>query len=569
MKEQLTYEELNEKYQQLSRKYSEVLNDLTETRHQLTESNEVIEAIRTGQVDAILLQGDNGQQVFTLNNADQTYRKFIDKMTEGAVTMDKTGIILYCNSNFASLMNVPLELITGTAFSRFISPADQVVFQDLLETAWDNEIKGELKLMNSNGVAIPFNMSFTPLHLDEGLCMGIIFTDLSVHKKYQQQLTQQNQRLAEAKRLVEKLNHDLEDTVEERTRELYLSREHFKFLGDNIPVIAWTALPDGQMNYFNKRWEQFTGLEPAQSRESGWKQVLHPEDLPTFMNVWQSCLETGKAFGLETRLRNGMDGQYRWYLSRALPYKNKDNVIQLWFGTCTDIDDQKTALEKKDEFIGIASHELKTPLTSLKGYLHLIESSTKNDHHPRIKNFIVRANENLGKLQHLVEDLLNVSKINAGKFNFEVSKMSVSHLIHKCTENLELVYPELNIDKKIEGDCFINGNIPQLEQVLINLINNAVKYSPGSNRIIVGASVVAGKMVKVYVTDFGLGLSEDQKNLIFERFYRVENLKHFTSGLGMGLYISTNIVNKHHGHMGVDSKLNEGSTFWFEIPVCE
>jgi len=569
MNEQLRYEELNKRYQQLSAEYRAALDDLNQTRHQLTESNEVIEAIRTGQVDAILLEGHNGQQVFTLKNADQTYRKFIDKMTEGAVTMDKTGIILYCNSSFASLMNIPLEKIMGTPFSRFLAPADKDIYEKLLETAWDKEVKGEVALLNANGVTVPFSMSFTALHLDEGLCMGIIFSDLSVHKRYQQLLTEQNQHLAAAKHMVEKLNHDLEDTVKERTRELFLSREHFKFLGDNIPVIAWTAFPDGQVNYYNKRWEQLTGLESDISRKSGWKQVVHPDDLTTFMNVWQSCLETGQPFGLELRLRNASDDQYRWYLNRALPYKNRDGVIQLWFGTCTDIDDQKTALEKKDEFIGIASHELKTPLTSLKGYLHLIESYTKNEQHPTLKKFIVRANENLGKLQHLVEDLLNVSKINAGKFNFEVSKMSVSRLIHQCSENLELVYPELDIEKKIEGDCFINGNIPQLEQVLINLINNAVKYSPGSNKIVIGASVVAGKMVRVYVKDFGLGLSEDQKNLIFERFYRVENLKHFTSGLGMGLYISTNIINKHHGHMGVDSKLNEGSTFWFEIPVCE
>ncbi|MEO8795577.1 MAG: ATP-binding protein [Daejeonella sp.] len=569
MKEELSYQELQEKYQQMVLAHQEVVDHLAETREQLNESTEILEAIRTGQVDAIMLDGENGSQVFTLKTADQTYRKFIEKMNEGAVTVGKDGIILYSNSSFATLLNTPLETIIGSSFINFLAEGDQDLYQDFFYSAWDTDVKGELSLLNANAREIPCSLSFTSLKLDEGLCMSIIFTDLSEHKRYQRLLTEQNQRLIATKNLVEQLNSDLEDTVRHRTRELFLSREHFKFLGDNIPVIAWTALPDGKINYYNKTWYKYTGLDLDSTRGWGWEQVVHPDDLSTCLNVWRSCLATGKPYSLELRYRDGENGDYRWYLSKALPYKNEKGEIELWFGTSTDIDDQKIALERKDEFIGIASHELKTPLTSLKGYLQLIESFESEDLHPTVKLFISRANNNLSKLQNLVEDLLNVSKINAGKFNFEISKISVTDLINQCVENLELVFPNLIIEKRIEETCFTEGNTQQLEQVLINLINNAEKYSPGSNKIVVGTQKSETGMVKVYVTDFGLGLSEDQKNLIFDRFYRIHNLKHFTSGLGMGLYISSNIINRHHGHMGVDSTLGEGSTFWFEIPVCE
>ncbi|MDB5119429.1 MAG: hypothetical protein JWN56_647 [Sphingobacteriales bacterium] len=554
-------------YQQLADELRLTKEQLKETAYQLEESKEVIEALRTGKVDAILVDGENGQQVFTLKSADQTYRIFIEKMTEGAVTINKKGIILYSNSSFASILNTPLEKIIGTPFTKYIALIHTNKYNNLLQSAWNQDIRGELSLQTCDQQEVPFGLSFTALQLDEGLCMSIILTDLSEQKQNQKILKDQNLQLVASKELVEKLNNELEDTVRIRTKELLESREHFKFLCNYIPVMVWTAQPNGYVDYYNKRFYEYTGLNSDTEHGWAWQDIVHPDDLENCIKTWEESLSTGKPYEFEFRLRNP-NNEYHWYLTRSLPYLNNDGSIQIWFGTCMNIEDQRKAMELKDEFIGIASHELKTPLTSLKGYLQLIEGYKKEQLPPMIKQFISKANESLGKLEDLVEDLLNVSKIHAGKLHFEVTEVSTTSMVKLCLENARLIYPSFEFIEDIEDDCKVTGNIGQMEQVLMNLISNAVKYSPHSKQIIV-KSYRCGSDVKISVQDFGLGLSDDKKSLIFERFYRVENKKHFTSGLGMGLYISSNIIERHNGKMGVESKLNEGSTFWFTIPaIC-
>lgn len=567
MNEYLTLEELQETLRKLKAENRMIMDELVETKHQLSESNDIIDAIRTGKVDAIVLEGENGHQVFTLKNADKTYRIFIEKMTEGAVTLNSSGIILYSNSSFARLVQMPLEKIIGTLFLKYINYSEVEKYETTLSAAWESDRKAEFNLIDSEQRIIPCNVSLTALKLEEGLCISVILTDLTVHKESQRLVEQQNEQLARAREQTENLNASLEDKVRQRTRELTESREHFKFLADNIPVMAWTSLANGHVTYFNKRWFQYTGCPLEESEGWAWEKVVHPDDLPACLIAWTKSINTGKPYSIEYRFKNGLTGEYRWHLGKALPYLNEDGSIQLWFGTCTDIEDQKRIIEKKDEFIGIASHELKTPLTTLKGYLQLIESFKKEELHPTVKMFTSKASDSLGRLQDLVDDLLDVSKIQAGKFHFEVSQLSIRHLLENCAENARLINPNHKIHMELEGDWTVDGNMRQLEQVLMNLVNNAVKYSPGKKEIFIKAVLNKEGMVKISVRDLGLGLSEDQVALIFERFYRVEDKKHFTSGLGMGLFISSNIVEKHQGYMGVDSTLGKGSTFWFTLPV--
>ncbi|EOR93439.1 Chemotaxis protein methyltransferase CheR [Arcticibacter svalbardensis MN12-7] len=234
----------------------------------------------------------------------------------------------------------------------------------------------------------------------------------------------------------------------------------------------------------------------------------------------------------------------------------------------TNIEEQKQALAKKDEFIGIASHELKTPLTSLKGYMQLISAYKQNELPPIIKQFAGKANEAIGKLANLVNDLLDVSKIQMGKLEFNTSLLNISDLINICIESAQFMYPNYIISVHGDKDGRATGNMERLEQVLMNLISNAVKYSPVHKDIHIVTEVTETE-VKVSVEDFGIGLSDYQKERIFERFYRVEDNTYATSGLGIGLYISSEIVKAHNGKIGVTSKLNEGSTFYFILPIHE
>ncbi|MGN6181756.1 MAG: PAS domain S-box protein [Mucilaginibacter sp.] len=219
---------------------------------------------------------------------------------------------------------------------------------------------------------------------------------------------------------------------------------------------------------------------------------------------------------------------------------------------------------KKDEFIGMASHELKTPVTSVKGYLQIIERDHQME--SRTRQFVSKALQQVNKLSSLVSDLLDVSKIQSGKLPFSYSSFDVNLLLKDVGEMIEQSNPTYQIEYNLApAEINMEADQQRIEQVIINLISNAIKYSPNSKRVIIG-SVDLHDKVQVSVQDFGIGIEKNHLDRIFSRFYRVENLASHMSGLGIGLYISQEIIKRHKGQLWVNSTPGEGSTFFFEIP---
>lgn len=185
------------------------MKELEELRFQLNEANDTIEAIRTGQVDALVVQGKEGHQVYSLKSADQTYRVFIEKMAEGAVTLNRQGLVLYCNSQFASMAGVSLSQVMGIPFDKFIVAEDLPVFTTAFQESWEQDCKVELMLKCRQGER-PVQLSLTTLDLEEGRSLSVIVTDLTTQKKTQQQLKENNIQLEEINRALELSNHDLQ-----------------------------------------------------------------------------------------------------------------------------------------------------------------------------------------------------------------------------------------------------------------------------------------------------------------------------------------------------------------------
>jgi PAS domain S-box-containing protein len=189
--------------------YEELLNEVKSLRLQLEEANEMLDAIRTGQIDALVVHGKRGHELYTLKTADQTYRLFIEKMTEGAVTLDEHGIILYSNSRFARMIDMPLSKVIGLSFSTFIDSSYKAYYDNLFQRGWKEDCKGELKL-GSEEKYTDVLLSFTTLELDEGVSLSIILTDLTEQKETQKQLKLNNEKLEESNLALENSNHDLQ-----------------------------------------------------------------------------------------------------------------------------------------------------------------------------------------------------------------------------------------------------------------------------------------------------------------------------------------------------------------------
>jgi two-component system CheB/CheR fusion protein len=300
--------------------------ELEELRLKLQEATDTLDAIRTGQVDALVVKNGDDHQLYSLKSADQTYRVFIEKMKEGAVTLNRDEIILYSNSQFASMIGLQLAKVTGIRFTDFIAAESKESFQDLIKKGWESDSKGEVLLINKNNELIPFLLSFTSLELDEGQALSIILTDLSLQKENEKLLKQKNIQLEEARSALAKINENLEELVTERTRELFLSREHFRFLADNIPVIVWTTRPDGTTDYFNKQWFEYTGLSFEQSIKS-LDGVIHPDDLNSAVAAWGEAIKYEKVFEQEYRLKRAIDGAYRWHLGKGQAFRDEDGHI--------------------------------------------------------------------------------------------------------------------------------------------------------------------------------------------------------------------------------------------------
>jgi PAS domain S-box-containing protein len=224
----------------------------------------------------------------------------------------------------------------------------------------------------------------------------------------------------------------------------------------------------------------------------------------------------------------------------------------------------KNLNSKKDEFIGLASHELKTPLTSITAYLQVLGRSQTNETN---RNFVTKSIGQVNKLSALVSDLLDVSKIEAGKLQLAHESFDLINLLNDSIELIELSNTEHKITLHTSIDHLdVQGDPQRIEQVLINLMTNAIKYSPSKFEVDVSVEY-ADNYAKIGVKDRGIGLQKDKQEQIFSRFYRVDGLSPHMSGLGIGLYISREIIERHKGKIWVESDYGQGSTFWFTIPT--
>jgi PAS domain S-box-containing protein len=276
--------------------------------------------------------------------------------------------------------------------------------------------------------------------------------------------------------------------------------------------------------------------------------------------LWETNLPS---FTLETCLRK-KDGSIIWCQVNSILFK--DHGETLGYTIIEDITEQHELKNQRENFISIASHELKTPLTSLQAYLQVMHRMIVNDAviTDKLKNLSANSNRSISKLAALVGDLLDSTKISKGQLNLNISTFTISELVNNCCSHIR---SEGKYHITYKGDLSLNisADEQKIDQILVNLINNAVKYAPESIEIVVEAQDLEDK-IKISVIDFGNGIPKDKIPFLFNSYYQVEQVEKNIQGLGLGLYISAEIIKKHNGEIGVNSEIGKGSTFWFTLP---
>lgn len=453
------------------------------------------------------------------------------------------GTIIKINNTLLNWIGLKREDIEHQlAFGDLISQGGRIYYElfylpSIRLQGYVNEVSFDVK--NSDGSTFPALFNAKGVKDKEGHLIAVNATvyNITDRKKYETELLNAKQ-LAEAEKM------------------------KFEFLSDFIPEMIWTANADGRINYVNKRFTDHFKLGKGQVDEI--LNLLNPEDRLTATEMWTKTVKEQSNFQLQVRFKNHLE-EYQWYLLKAIPFKDTDGPVSKWLGSCLNINAHVLELERRDEFLSMASHELKTPITSLKALLQILNRANEAEMPVKFQGFIRQADRSMEKIITLVDDMLNVKQLKSGHLQLRKTRFNVADMIRS---SLASINTDENFQMEITGDmeAAVDADEHRIEQVVVNFVNNAIKYAPQS-RVIELKIEQNFSTVKISVTDQGPGIPPDKLAHLFERYYQANKKGTQYSGLGLGLYISTEIIERHNGKIGVESQLGAGSTFWFTLPV--
>lgn len=364
------------------------------------------------------------------------------------------------------------------------------------------------------------------------------------------------------------LGYDVSNEIEYKNK-LEANEKRFKILADFMPQFVWTSDKDGVVTYFNRNWYEIFGLDDNIDLDKNFWSLLHPESLDKVRNSWMDAVRQNSTYEVEYQLVNPITNISKWYLARGKRVCNDNDETELWIGTCTDIDDFKQLQKQKDDFIGIASHELKTPLTSLKLYAQSVEINLRKQGDEKNAEVVKKMETQINKLNKLISDLLDVTKIQSGRMVLQDSIFLMEDLVAEIVEEQQMSTKTHTIILTKESAGCIRGDRDRIGQVLSNLINNAVKYSPKAKEVEVNLELIDGS-AKVSIKDNGFGIPQNKIHQVFDQYFRVgSEYEQGINGLGLGLFICAEIINKSNGQIYVKSELHKGSTFCFELPILK
>lgn len=330
------------------------------------------------------------------------------------------------------------------------------------------------------------------------------------------------------------------------------------------PTALWMADKKGNITYVNQTWIDWTGQQYQENLGRGWMKAIVAEDQPAVLESYLDAIYKKQPFEAEFRI-TGDNGENRWFCASGKPQLDSDGHFNGFVGACSDITSQKDLQQQKDDFIGIASHELKTPITSLKAAVQLLDRLGMRPDNPIVPKLLQQAVKSVERVSTLIEDLLNVTKLQHKELGLNKTTFPIAELLESSAGPIALAS-----NQRIEftGDlrAEVEADEQRIDQVITNLLSNSIKYAPDSTVIRINVAKEESQ-VRISVIDQGPGIPKDRLKNLFERFYRVDHMSQQISGLGLGLYISAEIVQRHGGEIGVESEMGTGSTFWFTLPL--
>jgi PAS domain S-box-containing protein len=370
------------------------------------------------------------------------------------------------------------------------------------------------------------------------------------------------------------------------------SEAHFRELADAMPQIVWVADDKGQINYYNQRWSDFIGSGRDLLVDTEWISFLHPDDQQATAEKWRNAVETGEMFQAECRLRQVETGNYRWHLLRAVPIPDETGQVTRWFGTFTDIEDQKqaeekvrvlnTVLEKRvsertaqlqasnqelEAFSYSVSHDLRAPLRSINAFSELVREDYGDRLDDQGRQYLRIVKEASTQMGRLIDDLLHLSRVTRGQARRR--QIDLTAIVHLIIGDLKRLEPHREVEFVIAPELKANADERLMRIALENLLNNAWKFTgkQPNARIEVGMKDLEGQIV-FFVKDNGAGFDMAFADRLFGAFQRLHSNADFP-GHGVGLATVQRIITRHGGRIWAESAPGQGATFYFTLPVTD
>lgn len=482
-----------------------------ELQQQLQEAKETIDAIKAGNIDALINADKKILKVYTEKTADKTYRILIEKMHEGAVTINEDGTILYCNSYFANMVNLPLQKVIGTKFKNFIDDSSKESFEAFYKQGKEKVTKVEDYLHTNDGKAIPVLMSVNNFSLDNNFVLSIILTDLSIQNKNQEELKRRTWQLEQKTIELENVNKELalqNEVKEKRAAELVIANKELAYQND-------------------------------EKEKKAADLIILSEELKTQKEELRKANEQ-----LEKRV-----------FDRTRELENLNH-------------DLKDLNLSKDKFLSVISHDLRNPLTALLIASDQLSQDIDNHNIEKIKPFAKIIHRTSNNILQQLNELVEWAQMQKEKTNLNPEKL---HLVSGVDQSLELLkanalQKNIVLENKVPVDLYVNADSLMLRSIIQNLVTNSIKYTPQGGSIKITAQPI-DKMVEVCITDSGIGMEADTRENLFTNSNSTSaSGTNNEKGSGLGLKLVKDFVTQHGGTIQVESEVGKGTSIIFTVP---
>ncbi|MEG3900082.1 MULTISPECIES: PAS domain S-box protein [unclassified Microcoleus] len=497
---------------------------------------------------------DRKQAEEALRDRNALLNSILESTPDLIVVKDRLGGYVAINSILANFLGKPIEEIIGKDDWELMPPdtARALMAKDRHIMAAGITESYEEDISSHDQITKTFFTTKAPWRDANGNILGVIATTRDITDRKQ-----------------------AEDAIKQ-------SEERYRSLIAATSQMVWITDAEGRCPDIPSL-RAYTGQTEAEVVGFGWLDAIHPDDRERTAQVWMEAVQTKSLYEIEYQIR-GADGNYRYFQVRGVPILNEDGSVREWIGTCTDIHDRKQAefvLSKakeaaeaasraKSEFLANMSHELRTPLNGIMGYAQILQRSKvlKEEERSRI-DVIYQCGSHL---LTLINDILDLSKIEAQKvelmptdFHFPAFLQGVAEM---CRIRAELKGIHFNFPSTLELPIGIRADEKRLRQVLINLLSNAIKFTDAGSVTFIVSFATEGK-IRFEIRDTGTGIAQDQLQAIFQPFEQVGDRRRQTEGTGLGLAISKRIVELMGSTIQVQSQMNVGSIFWFDVDLSQ